>query len=618
MSIKRSVIGAQIIVLLMALSSFGLLTYAVQEWIRLDRIEEQAHKVNRTVNDLIHQQYLFLQEKDLDSYQKAVEQTSSLKQALNMLYQDEVDLGLNREQAGDIEGLLDQFSSNLAHTAQLLILIGLDEDSGLRGQFRSAAQQLQSLIQIREQPQLENLILELRRREKDYLLRKAPTYLALHSKLLIQTTEMIETSSSLSPRDKELALSTLERYRADFSRLVEVDGALGTTPTEGSRGKVRELARQLNVEITQIFRQSSGEVHDRLNQLVWIVGGLIFAVFLSCIALLGHVIRRIYRGMQDVSSGMNQIIQQQDYELRISAGNKDDFSQLSENINQLVAHFQEVLIELETTRARLIENEKMASLGGLVSGVAHEINTPLGAAISCESGLAKILTKIQAELKQGSLGKVQLEKLLEQSQEALQIIEANLTRTADVVSGFKKVAVQSDAEPPVKFSVGGLIEGLYAELSEEAQRYKARFEPEKLPDLEAHGAATSLSQALRILYLNAMHHGADKENPLTIKTRLLASDRDLVIVVEDDGVGMPSKTAEQVFDPFFTTNRSEGGSGLGLAVLYNLATFTFQGTVEVKSTPGHGTSVILTLPGLLREKHGPEINGAASQPRTIH
>ncbi len=271
----------------------------------------------------------------------------------------------------------------------------------------------------------------------------------------------------------------------------------------------------------------------------------------------------------------------------------DQRDQLAAQVVELgEAHRQ--LIE---TKDSLVQAEKMASLGGLVAGVAHELNTPMGIALTAGTHLCDNLKGLDQTVADGRLTRSRLAEYQETLRDSADLILSNIRRAASLVQSFKQVAVDQASAERRLFPLGPYIEEVLHSLAP-----RLRNEPHELvvdcdPTLVMDSYPGALSQVLTNLLLNALVHAFPAGRPglISIQARPLPGDQ-VELVFADNGKGVPPNHLDRLFDPFFTTNRAQGGSGLGLHIVYNLVTQTLGGSIRVRSTVGEGTYFTLIMP----------------------
>ncbi|GJE58408.1 sensor histidine kinase [Methylobacterium trifolii] len=255
------------------------------------------------------------------------------------------------------------------------------------------------------------------------------------------------------------------------------------------------------------------------------------------------------------------------------------------------------LSTLRQTQASLIQAEKLASLGQLVAGVAHEINTPIGVAVMTSTAIEADVRRIAQSLESGRILRSELTASVGRITEGSRLLFSNLNRAADLVHSFKQVAVDQATGDRRSFAVAGWLHELLSSLGPLVRRKGHAVEvacPEGIV-LESYPGA--LAQVLSNLILNAVVHAYPDGRHGLLRLTVAAEGEDgLRIVFSDDGRGIPPEHLGKVFDPFFTTRRGEGSTGLGLNIVYNLVATTLNGRIAVESEPGAGTRFTIDLP----------------------
>lgn len=259
---------------------------------------------------------------------------------------------------------------------------------------------------------------------------------------------------------------------------------------------------------------------------------------------------------------------------------------------------QESLEILRQTQKHLVESEKMASLGGLVAGVAHEINTPLGVGLTASSFLADKTEEYEKLFLSGELKRSDLEKLIKISKESSAIMFTNLDRAAELVRSFKQVAVDQSEEDYRTFNFKNHIDDLIVSLRPRFRQNKPSIIVECDSELEIEGYPGVFSQVITNLFMNSLQHGFDDmdQGEILIDIHLSENGNDLYIDYRDNGKGMSKDEEKKVFEPFFTTKRGQGGTGLGMHIVYNLVTQTLGGKIFCISSPGKGTLFSIVVP----------------------
>lgn len=265
---------------------------------------------------------------------------------------------------------------------------------------------------------------------------------------------------------------------------------------------------------------------------------------------------------------------------------------------ELTAMNEEVLDTnkaLKETQDHLIQTEKLASLGILVAGVAHEINTPLGNAITASSYLHKLYVDLEMAYGKGSLTKSNFQNYLNEIREALSLLESNLDRSADLILTFRSIAGDNSSEQPRLFYLEEVVEEVLVALKPRLKLTPHHFSVEIDEALSVRAYPSEFAQILTNLVLNSFIHGYDNTKPLNIRIRAAKEDATLYFHYSDDGRGMSDDIRQKAFDPFFTTDRTSGGTGLGLYFVHNIVTTHFNGIIRCETAPNAGTNFLISF-----------------------
>jgi signal transduction histidine kinase len=259
---------------------------------------------------------------------------------------------------------------------------------------------------------------------------------------------------------------------------------------------------------------------------------------------------------------------------------------------------ESALFELNAAQQNLIDAERLAALGGLVAGVAHEVNNPIGISLTVASSFARRAEMFEAELRSdGPLRRSQLEEFVRNSRDAAQQLVANLHRAGELIQSFKQVAVDRSHAERRQFSLGEATDQIIASLRPVLKKAAIALSVDVPEGLLIDGYPGSYGQILTNLFLNAANHAfADgRSGKISISARARGVD-DVEIIFADNGAGMTPDVQRQAFDPFFTTRRNEGGTGLGLHIVYNLVTQQLGGRMMLDSRLGQGTTFRIIMP----------------------
>jgi len=325
--------------------------------------------------------------------------------------------------------------------------------------------------------------------------------------------------------------------------------------------------------------------------------------------------RHLLHIQQALSTGKIQVYEQQicvdgkcqDEEVRIVVSGANEVLFMIRNISdrkraelaiyQKNAELAHTLEELKTTQKQLVESEKYASLGSMVAGIAHEVNTPIGNSLMAASILEHATQQFDATFSRGELKKSSLQAYLDKAKTSSEILLGNLQRAAELIQNFKQVAVDQSSLEQRRFAVKDYIEKILISLAPQIKYTPHQVVVQGNPEVMIQSYPGALSQIVTNLVMNSLTHayqGLEKAGHLQFD---LVQDNDKVIIIySDDGKGIPAESLPRIFDPFFTTARDMGGSGLGLHIIYNLVTQNLKSNILCKSEVGIGTKFIITLP----------------------
>lgn len=287
----------------------------------------------------------------------------------------------------------------------------------------------------------------------------------------------------------------------------------------------------------------------------------------------------------------------------------DELEQRVEERTRNLAEAKEELLHslqrLEQTQSELIMSEKLAALGGLVAGVAHEINTPLGVSVTAASFLDEKLKEIDDKFQHGTMKKSDLEKFITTGNESAKNILTNLQRAAELIKGFKQVAADQSSEMPRSFNLRAYVDEVLMSLHPKFKRTPHVVE-NKTPDIEMHSYPGAFMQIITNLLMNALMHAFDEDTPGRVEIAGKVEGETLVFTLSDDGKGIDPEHMEKIFEPFYTTKRNRGGTGLGLHIVYNTVTQALNGSISVDSQPGKGTRYTITTPLSQMDENEPQ------------
>src|SRR6195256_4607753 len=372
---------------------------------------------------------------------------------------------------------------------------------------------------------------------------------------------------------------------------------------------------RLSVKMRQ-REQKAQETFDRtladISRRVLSIAGIFLGIILTAGVLIGLSIRlplqQIMTAMYAITSG--------DYDSKVQGtAAQDEIGAMARAVevfrenaiakreadNELRASKEKAesaLLELNAAQQNLIDAERLAALGGLVAGVAHEVNNPIGISLTVASSFARRADMFEAELRSETpLRRSQLEDFVRTCQDAAQQLVANLHRAGELIQSFKQVAVDRSHAERRQFSLSEATDQIIASLRPVLKKAAITLSVDVPEGLVIDGYPGSYGQILTNLFLNAANHAFPdgSSGTISISARPRGSD-DVEIIFADNGAGMTPDVQRQAFDPFFTTRRNEGGTGLGLHIVYNLVTQQLGGRMMLDSRLGQGTTFRIIMP----------------------
>ncbi len=371
------------------------------------------------------------------------------------------------------------------------------------------------------------------------------------------------------------------------------------------------------------------------NQMVIVIIVLLFVVFVAVLLVSFRLENKITLPLKQLSNNLVAISQAKDYSMRVDPLPYKEVDILAKNINYFLQRIerhvtqlglaeqqslklnieledkvnkrtqalkesnQELLSTLEKLHQyqdQLVESEKMASLGDMVAGVAHEVNTPIGLGVTASTLLLDRLNEITTAFEEKTLKSSQLKKFLNEGGENVGIIYRNLKRAAELISSFKKVAVDQSSEEFRQFNFAELLNEILLTLAPQIKKTPYQIDFDCPADLMIVSRPGPINQILINLILNSITHGFDKRDHGSICVTVMKLGEQLNIHYQDDGIGIDPAIKDKIFEPFTTTKRGEGGSGLGLHLVYNLVTQALGGSIRLESEPNKGAVFEISFP----------------------
>ena len=277
-----------------------------------------------------------------------------------------------------------------------------------------------------------------------------------------------------------------------------------------------------------------------------------------------------------------------------------DLKQLNIELEQRVFErtdsLNNALSTLKNTQAELIKNQGALTASTLVAGIAHDINNPLGIALTAITFLRDENTKINIKLQQQTIKRSEINTYIHHIDESSNIIETNLRQAADLIRSFKDVSLNQCNDALQNIALFSFLQGLLLSLSPELKKAGIKYQISVPNDLVLRSYPGFLSQILTNLVLNSIRHGFDSGQHGLVTIKAYQEDKQITFDYADDGRGISPDIEQKIFSPFFTTRKETGGSGLGLNMVKELITHQLNGSIQVYHVKPHGLGFLIRLP----------------------
>lgn len=416
-------------------------------------------------------------------------------------------------------------------------------------------------------------------------------------------------------------------------------------PVKGAR-RQEALSYTLNSPSTILHKDAIGNVYILIDrntisyEIVSTVGFIVSAIIIYLV-LLAIVIRLVFRRL--IGRPLSAIVEylstprliEDPPKAELMPGRHDEIGILATSLQamvqrrhldlQKIQEYQTNLEELVTQRTEqlklvqeeLIQADNLAALGALVAGVSHELNTPLGNALMAATTIKDATGYVRKELEDQTLSKEALENEVERISDTASIIEKTLGRARELVGNFRQVAVDRQSEKKRVFNFDHIIRETLATLQPTLKKTSFHIDLDLNADVDIDSYPGAVSQLVSNLVENAIKHGYEgrSEGRIMLSSEVVASrernraaGQKIVFKCRDFGVGIPDKNLKKVFEPFFTTKFGKGGSGLGMAICYQLVTEALKGTISVSSKVGAGTDFAIEFPVSIRQESVSVVN----------
>jgi signal transduction histidine kinase len=399
---------------------------------------------------------------------------------------------------------------------------------------------------------------------------------------------------------------------------------VGLHPASDAQTLVRPMVLRGETAGMLSLTQTLEPLRSSLRSQVGITAAIMMVSFLISFGIAWRMQGRISRPIVEMAGTARRVSETGDYEVRVDPSGEGEVGRLVADFNHMLAQIgsqqheirrardalqievrektmanadlQSTLARLREAQAQLVQSEKLASLGALVAGVAHEINTPVGVGVTAASTLQAKAAQLVVKHKAGALAQPDIDRFVGIADESTRIILTNLERAANLIRSFKQVAVDQSSGERRRFGMKKYLEEVLVSLGPGLRKSGHTVTLTCAETLWADSYPGALAQIITNLISNSLIHAFTPEQRGRIDIAVAEAAGHVEVLYTDDGCGMPAENLARIFDPFFTTKRGSGGSGLGMHIVYNLVSQVLGGTITVASSPGHGARFTVRFP----------------------
>lgn len=353
-------------------------------------------------------------------------------------------------------------------------------------------------------------------------------------------------------------------------------------------------------------------IQEEIRKIAWLIIGILGLIFMATLVLIHWTVKRTMEPFQNVLTFAKDIAAGE-----LSKNIPESYMERADEMGALSKSFQIIIDafrnenivleqkitekneELQQQYTFILEAEKAASLGHLVAGVAHEINTPVGVSLSTASYLKKVNDEHRQRLAAGQMNKENLKELMSVIDESARLLNTNLERAADLVKSFKQLAVDQSSGLQEQFELKDNIDSVILSLLHEYKHMPVKIENRCPEQVYLNTYPGALSQIFTNLIINSLHHGLKTTSDGLIEIDASVKPDWIILTYRDNGIGISEKNLKKIYEPFFTTKRHDGNSGLGMHIVMSLVTQKLKGNIRCESKEGEGVTFIMEFPRML-------------------
>jgi signal transduction histidine kinase len=484
------------------------------------------------------------------------------------------------QQLSAIEANTAQLRQTLKRFEQFQIKLGHEADEGVYGLFRRHAHQLQSYVQTAEQPMLELKVLELRRAEKDFLLRHDHAYIERHTAIYEKLYKTLQS-------DNSQAALLLKAYRQGFLSYSAVLTEIGLNSRLGLRKQLDEQKNALTTKILGLSNTIILQGHDTKQAWVLTLLGMIIVICSVCFVLLMILHKRVSEKINVINDVLDKVVEHENFKLRTNLNNTDELGQIGTHVDKLLEYLDGLLVRLSSAQKRLLEDAEVASFSNVINRFAQELNAPLGEVKSGKGDMAELIAILKSNLRDELDESASISEMINHLESTLDIIESNLTVSEQLIEEFKLISSNQHFDELSYFNLLDQVEQAFRSNDGllPADDYDITFDISE--GLFINSYPSAINQIINLCIHNSIKHGKIANQKLHIVVSAMVVNDFVHIYFKDDGMGIDKEILPVIFEPFITSKRHSGGTGLGMSIIYNLVTQKLKGEVKMQS-PAHG------------------------------
>ena len=546
----------------------------------IQQIELQLNKLKLVTTHVVGVQNRYIQERrpelisDFDMHFYQFEKTYADMASLL------IDMPEALKKLNLVEDGLIQLKNDLKRFEQFQIKLGYEEDEGIYGLFRQSAHQLQENFHSSEINSLELKVLELRRAEKDYLLRHEYKYLQLHEALFKELQQQLEV-------DNTNASTLLTSYRQGFLSYIAILSEIGLNYKEGLRGQLEQLKKNVASNILGLSDHLILQEHDFKQAWILTLLSLIIFICSTCFVLMMFLHSKVSHKINKIASVLDDVIEFEDFKLRTNLNRSDELGQIGCHIDKLLEYLDGLLQRLASVQKRLLEDAEVASFSNIIERFTQELNIPFDEVKSGKGDLVELIAILKSNLTDELDENATISEMITHLEKTLDIIESNLNISEQLIDELRVISTSQHVDTLTEFNLLNQIEYVFRnnESVLPMSDYEVIFDIPKNLLIKSYPSA--INQIINLSIQNSIKHGKVNNQKLNILVSAMVVNDFVHIYFKDNGFGIDKDVLPVIFEPFFTSKRHHGGTGLGMSIIYNLVTQKLGGEVKMQS-PAHG------------------------------